>query len=83
MAEKTLMQLPRELRALVTKGKEAATRDNFDYAIALFSQVLHKEPSCFEVRKALRNVQLNKAGGRTTFFKKVFAGATTGRRSWQ
>ena len=77
MAEKTLMQLPRELRALVTKGKEAATRDNFDYAIALFSQVLHKEPSCFEVRKALRNVQLNKAGGRTTFFKKVFAGATT------
>jgi tetratricopeptide (TPR) repeat protein len=77
MAEKTLMQLPRELRALVTKGKEAATRDNFDYAIALFTQVLHKEPSCFEVRKALRNVQLNKAGGRTTFFRKVFAGATT------
>jgi len=77
MAEKTVMQLPRDLRALVTKGNEAATRDNFDYAIALFLQVLHKEPACFEVRKALRNVQLNKAGGRTTFFKKVFTGATT------
>ncbi|MCU0787848.1 MAG: tetratricopeptide repeat protein [Verrucomicrobia bacterium] len=77
MAEKTLMELPRELRALVTKGREAATRDNFDYAITLFSQVLHKEPACFEVRKALRNVQLNKAGGRTTFFKKMFTGATT------
>lgn len=71
------MQLPRELRALVTKGKEAATRDNFDYAIALFSQVLQKEPACFEVRKALRAVQFNKAGGRTSFFKKVLTGATT------
>jgi len=77
MAEKSVMELPRDLRALVTKGKEAATRDNLDYAIALFSQVLHKEPTCFDVRKALRNVQFNKAGGRTTFFKKVFAGATT------
>jgi tetratricopeptide (TPR) repeat protein len=77
MAEKTLMQLPRELRALVVKGNEAATRENFDYAIALFLQVLQKEPSCFEVRKALRNAQLNRAGGRTTFFRKVFTGATT------
>ncbi|MCU0771845.1 MAG: tetratricopeptide repeat protein [Verrucomicrobia bacterium] len=77
MAEKTLTQLPRDLRALVIKGQEAATRDNFDYAIALFLQVLHKEPSCFEVRKALRNTQLSRAGGRTTFFRKMFAGATT------
>lgn len=77
MAEKTVMQIPRDLRALATKGNEAATRDNFDYAIALFLQVLQKEPACFDVRKALRNVQLNKAGGRTTFFKKVFTGATT------
>lgn len=71
------MDLPRELKGLVTKGKEAATRDNFDYAVTLFSQVLKKEPSCYEVRHALRNVQFNKAGGRTTFFKKVFKGATT------
>ncbi len=77
MAEKTVTQLPRELRALVVKGNEAATRDNFDYAVALFLQVLHKEPSCFEVRKALRHTQFNRAGGRTTFFRKMFTGATT------
>lgn len=77
MAEKTVMELPRELRALVTKGKEAATRDNFDYAVTLFSQVLRREPSCVDVRKALRNSQLSRAGGRTGFFKKMFAGAAT------
>jgi tetratricopeptide (TPR) repeat protein len=77
MAEKTLAQLPPDLRRLVTKGDEAAQRDNFDYAIALYSQVLQKQPACFEVRKALRTVQFNKAGGRTTFFKKMFASAST------
>lgn len=77
MAEKTLNHLPPDLRRMVTKGQEAASRDNFDYAIALFCQVLHKEPACFDVRKALRAVQFNKAGGRTSFFKKVFASAST------
>jgi len=77
MAEKSLTQLPPDLRRLVTKGDEAAKRDNFDYAIALYSQVLQKQPGCFDVRKALRTVQFGKAGGRTTFFKKVFASAST------
>lgn len=75
MAEKRATELSRDLRALVTKGNEAASRDNFDYAIALYSQVLQKEPSCFEVRRKLRAVQINKTGGRTSFFKKVLSSA--------
>ena len=36
MPEKTLNDLPRELRMLHTKAFEALQRDNFDYAIELF-----------------------------------------------
>ena len=63
MAEKTVNDIPRELRPLYTKGSEALLRDNFDYAIDLFGQVLQREPANFEVRKALRNAQQRKAGG--------------------
>ena len=45
MAEKGLNELPRELRVLFTKGTEALQRDNFDYAIDLFNQVLAKAPA--------------------------------------
>ena len=54
MAEKSLNELPRELRMLFTKGNDALQRDNFDYAIDLFNQILAKEPALFECRKVLR-----------------------------
>ena len=54
MAEKSLNDLPRDLRALFTKGNDALLRENFDYAIDLFNQVLTKEPGVYECRKALR-----------------------------
>lgn len=75
MAEKTLNEISREARALYTRGAEALTRDNLDYAIALLNQALEKEPGFFEGRKLLREAQFRKAGGGGGFFKKMFSGA--------
>ena len=72
MAEKSLNELPRELRMLLTKGNDALQRENFDYAIDLFNQILAKEPGLFECRKALRTTQMRKAGSGGGFFKKLF-----------
>jgi len=75
MAEKGLTDIPRDLRVLFTKGNEALQRENLDYAIALFQQVLEKEPGFYDCRHALRAAQLKKAGGRGGFFKKVLSSA--------
>ena len=75
MPEKTLNDIPRELRQLYRKGQEAAQRENFDYAIALFAQILEKEPACYECRESLRNVQAHIAGKRGGFFKKMISAA--------
>jgi len=76
MAEKKLNQLPPDLRRLYTKATEAAQRDNDDYALALFCQVLEKEPTLFECRQALRQVQAKKStGSGGGFFKKMMSGA--------
>ncbi|SPE51749.1 Tetratricopeptide domain protein [Verrucomicrobia bacterium] len=77
MAEKSLNELPRDLRALFTKGKDALQRDNFDYAIELFNQILAKEPAFFECRHALRNAQLKKSGNGGGFLKKMWGNATS------
>ena len=52
-------------------------RDNFDYAIDLFMQVLSKEPAVYDVRRALRAAQVKKHGTSTGFFKKVLSGASS------
>jgi tetratricopeptide (TPR) repeat protein len=76
MAEKTINELAPDLRRQHTKAVEAVQRDNTDYAIALFCQILEKEPALFECRKALRAAQLKKAGATSTgFFKKMWSGA--------
>ncbi len=75
MAEKSLNELPRELRLLFTKGSDALQRDNFDYAIDLFNQVLAREPALYECRKALRQAQTRKAGSGRSFFKKMMSSA--------
>ncbi len=72
MAEKSINEISRDLRVLFAKGNEAAQRENLDYAIALFNQVLEKEPGLFECRKALREAQFRKAGdGGSGFFKRM------------
>ena len=76
MAEKSISEISRDLRVLFAKGNEAAQRENFDYALALFNQVLEKEPGLFECRKALREAQFRKAGdGGSGFFKRMMSGA--------
>jgi tetratricopeptide (TPR) repeat protein len=77
MAEKNISEISRDARVLLNKANEAAQRENFDYAIALYSQVLEKEPGFFEGRKALREMQLRKAGGGGGFFKKMLSGASS------
>ena len=75
MAEKSINEVSREARLLFTKANEAAQRENVDYAITLFNQVLEKEPGFFECRKALRAAQFQKCGDRGGFFKKMWSGA--------
>jgi tetratricopeptide (TPR) repeat protein len=76
MAEKMINELPPDLRRQHTKAVEAMQRENTDYAIALFCEILEKEPALFECRKALRAAQARKAGATSTgFFKKMWSGA--------
>jgi len=76
MPEKTLNDLPRELRMLHTKAFEALQRDNFDYAIELFGQILEKEPTNYDCRKSLRAAQHGKSGGKGGgFFKRAMSSA--------
>ena len=76
MAEKGSNEISRDMRVLFTKGNEALSRENYDYAIALFNQVLEKEPGFFDCRKALREAQFRKAGdGGSGFFKRMLSGA--------
>ena len=75
MAEKSLNELPRDLRGLFTKGSDALQRENLDYAINLFTQILAREPAQYEVRKALRTAQIKKAGSGGGFFKKMMSSA--------
>ena len=76
MAEKTLNELPRDLRVLYTKGNDALQRDIFDYAIDLFNQILSRDPSQYDVRRALRTAQIKKAGEGKGFFKKMLSVGT-------
>jgi tetratricopeptide (TPR) repeat protein len=78
MAEKSINEVSRDARVLYTKATEAAQRENLDYAVNLFNQVLEKEPEFFECRKALREAQFKKVGGKGGgFFKKMWSGASS------
>ena len=77
MPEKNASELPAKLREIYQKGTLALQRQNFEYAIALLTQVLAGEPACFEARQALRVAQFKKAGNSTGFFKKMLGGASS------
>jgi tetratricopeptide (TPR) repeat protein len=77
MPEKSLSEVTRDLRDLYQKGATALQRQNFDYAIAIFQQVLQREPAFLDCRQALRAAQIKKSGGGTGFFKKMLGGATS------
>src|ERR1022692_2833204 len=72
MAEKSIAEISRDLRLLYQKGNDALQRENADYAVDLFNQVLAKEPAFYDCRKALRAAQVKKAGeSGTGVFKKM------------
>src|SRR5215470_953676 len=77
MAEKNLSEISREVRMLYQKGNDALIRENYDYAIDLFNQVLDKEPTLFDARKALRSAQAKKSGGGGGFLKKAWSSASS------
>jgi tetratricopeptide (TPR) repeat protein len=77
MAEKSVTELPKELRQLHTKANDALQRENFDYAMTLFNQILLKEPAMHECRRGLRNAQLRKADGNRSMFKKLWSSASS------
>jgi len=76
MPEKSLSDVPRDMRELYQKGTVALQRQNFDYAVAIFQQVLQREPALLDCRQALRAAQIKKTGGSTSFFKKMLGGAS-------
>jgi tetratricopeptide (TPR) repeat protein len=76
MPEKTLADIPRPLRELYEKGNAAFQRNNLDYAIAIFTQVLQKEPGFYDCRKSLRATQHKKGGG-TGLFKRFLGSASS------
>lgn len=77
MPEKKENELPRELRMLYTKAKDALARENFDYAIELFMQILNKEHANIDARTALRLAQRGKTGGKGGFFKRALSSASS------
>jgi tetratricopeptide (TPR) repeat protein len=76
MPEKTIAEVPRSLRELYEKGNAALQKKNFDYAIAIYNQILASEPAFYPCREALRACQFQKAGQSGGFFKKVFGTAS-------
>jgi tetratricopeptide (TPR) repeat protein len=75
MAEKTLADIPRNLRELYDKGNAALQKKNYEYAIAIYNQVLQGEPTFYPCREALRACQFANAGN-SGFFKKVLGKAS-------
>jgi tetratricopeptide (TPR) repeat protein len=77
MAEKSVNEISRDVRAIFQKGNDALIRENYDYAVDLLMQVLEKEPAFYDGRKALRQAQANKSGGGGGFFKKAWSSASS------
>ena len=77
MAEKSVNEISRDIRAIFQKGNDALLRENYDYAVDLLTQVMEREPAFYEGRKALRAAQAKKAGGGGGFFKKAWSSASS------
>jgi tetratricopeptide (TPR) repeat protein len=76
MAEKTINDVSRSTRELFEKGTAALHRKNYDYAIAIFTQILQTEPGLFDCREALRATQFAKKNESSGFFKRILGSAS-------
>src|SRR5688500_10711984 len=77
MAEKSLSQMPWDLRELYDGGNAALQKKNYDYAIMVYNQVLVREAGFYACREALRSVQFSNAGESKGFFKKMLGTASS------
>ena len=78
MPEKKFSEVPKMQRDFFEKGNAALQKANWDYAIALYSQVLAAEPGFYECRESLRAAQMKKhANASTGFFKKMVGTASS------
>lgn len=77
MPEKNQNQIAASWRDLFEKGRTAYQRQNLEYAISLFNQILEKEPGFYDCREALRAAQFKKAGAGTNFFMRALGKATS------
>lgn len=67
MAVVNLDELDRSLKSMFEKGASALERENFDYAIDIFSTLLETEPNLLQARQLLRAAEIKQ-------FKKKNAG---------
>ncbi len=61
MAEVTLEEVPRKLRDMYEKGMAAMERDNTQYAMDMFMNVLNIEPRLLRARRFLRAAQVKES----------------------
>lgn len=76
MVEKAVDQIPRPLRDQFDRGMAAYHKSNLDYAVALFTEVLRKEPAFYACREALRAAQFRRSTGGSKLFRKLFGQAS-------
>jgi tetratricopeptide (TPR) repeat protein len=76
MPEKSLSEIPRPVRELYERGSAALQRQNWDYAIVIFTQVLQTEPAFYDCRESLRACQSKRAGASGGFFKRFLGTAS-------
>ncbi|HTI73284.1 MAG TPA: tetratricopeptide repeat protein [Candidatus Limnocylindria bacterium] len=78
MPEKSIAQIPAQSREMFDKGIAALQKNNLDYAVTLFVQVLKNEPGFYECREALRAAQHKRAGASGGgWFKKLTGTASS------
>jgi tetratricopeptide (TPR) repeat protein len=76
MPEKKINEISAGFREMFDKGMTAYQRQNLDYAITIFGQILEKEPGFYDCREALRAAQFKRASASAGFFKKTFSKAS-------
>jgi tetratricopeptide (TPR) repeat protein len=78
MPEKSIAEVSPACRDLFEKGSIALQRQNYDYAMTIFNQILEKEPGFYDCRESLRAAQYKRAAGGTSFFRKAFGNISAG-----
>jgi tetratricopeptide (TPR) repeat protein len=65
MPDKTIDQIDRRVRSLYEKAQGCLERDQYDYAIDMFQNVLVTEPGFLQARRALRATEFKRIAGKS------------------